>query len=203
MPSHDASQVSDRLHFTVPFILGRTGNDLFLRDTSATAAEAEGDNATTSTAAVEQQPPLLLWMAQEAKFLDPLRSFQYRRAYGNVRQDLLVPFGTALFSPIGKSLASAGLGPIKNLPLPAVKANLEICQIAPSTPRPSSGRQRGYISASFSGAAATVSGSGGTTSIAVLSSGSGSRGEATAWMEPFIADQLNSLGWTKVGSFDR
>lgn len=86
----------DRLHFTAPLILGRTGNDLFLRDNDDEEGGGDGEPNASSSSSSEASAsmPLLLRMAQEPKFLDPLRCFQYRRAYGNVRQDLLVPFGT-------------------------------------------------------------------------------------------------------------
>ena len=78
-----AVPVPERLHFTAPLFLGQTGNDLFLRPTEP-----------------GKTVPLLLRMTLDDTFMVPLAAFKHRRAYGNSKEDLLVPLGTALFSPM-------------------------------------------------------------------------------------------------------
>ncbi|EKU20528.1 hydrolase-like protein, partial [Nannochloropsis gaditana CCMP526] len=80
----------DLVHVATPLFIGQTGNDLILR------SRGEGET------------PLLLEMAQSTKFLEPLAAFRHRCAYGNVKEDLLVPIGTALFHPGPESMEGTG-----------------------------------------------------------------------------------------------
>lgn len=88
---------------------------------------------------------------------------------------------TALFNPSG-TFSNLGLASINSLPLPQVRAQLDIFEF-PAFPAPPSSTQGGYGRLSNRG-------------TLLLSE---DRAQATSWFEPFIADQLNSLGWTKVG----
>lgn len=65
-----------------PVLAGRTGTELFLND-------GGGDT------------PLVVAMATEPRFTEPLRAFRVRQAYGCLQGDFLVPFGTALFNTTG------------------------------------------------------------------------------------------------------
>jgi predicted esterase len=67
--------------------LGKTGVDLFLADANRTQGEQ----------------PLLVKMATDNHFLEPLRAFRSRRVYANLRGDLLVPCSTAAIGPHNES----------------------------------------------------------------------------------------------------
>jgi len=95
----------DVLHFTPPLVIGQTGHDLFLRPPPPRRSSSSSSASTS-----ESDPPLLLKMASEKRFLEPLAAFKYRRAYGNLKDDMLVPFGTALFHPEGSTGGGGGGG---------------------------------------------------------------------------------------------
>lgn len=61
-------------------MLGATGMDLFVHDPNL----LEGDS-------------LVYRMSTSEEFLNPLRTFQRKRVYANLAQDLMVPLGTAAF----------------------------------------------------------------------------------------------------------
>jgi hypothetical protein len=120
-----------------------------------------------------------------------LAAFEHRRAYGNVREDMLVPLGTSLFHPVGPLAPTHTLRETLVLPDPITShASLEIYHLAPE------GR---------SGVAAGVSSL--TNALSSSSSGGGGGGvgglmasdePGQDWMEPFMAQRLNALGWEKV-----
>lgn len=168
-----ALPVPEQLHFTAPLFLGQTGNDLFLRPPGPAASNDEGSKG-----------PLLLRMTQEDSFMAPLAAFKHRRAYGNVKEDLLVPLGTALFSPqsvIGKHWAFK-----ERIVVPDPETNhatLEIYHL-PAVEEEGDAAGRGRT------AMGMLTG--------VLMSGSGGKGEGVDWMEQAMARRLDGLGWQKI-----
>jgi hypothetical protein len=156
-----AVPVPDRLHFAAPFFLGKTGDDLFIRPESG----GEG--------------PLLLRMTQEEVFMAPLKAFKHRRAYGNVKEDLLVPMGTALFTPLSVVGDHWAFKETVVVPDPeTAHATLEIYHLPPLS-------RDAEEKMSF----------GGTLSGALMSSGDGGGGD---WMEHMMARRLDAAGWEKI-----
>lgn len=164
-----AVPVPDRLHFTAPLFLGQTGNDLFLRTPSGEAAETG---------------PLLLRMTQDEAFMAPLAAFKHRRAYGNVKEDLLVPMGTALFTP--QSVVGAHWAFKEKLVVPdpeTAHATLEIYHLPP---------------ANLEEAEAASFGLGSLTGALMSSGGGGGDDRKGDWMEHVMARRLDSVGWEKI-----
>lgn len=160
--------VPDRLHFTAPLFLGETGNDLFLR-------ASRGD---------EEEGPLLLRMTQEEKYMAPLAAFRHRRAYGNVKEDLLVPMGTALFTPTPQSEVGAHWTFRERIVVPdpeTAHATLEVYHLPP-------------VSAEEAAAEAAEGLRYGALTGALMSDDKGS-GD---WLERLMARRLDSLGWEKI-----
>lgn len=209
----------DLLHFTPPLVIGQTGNDLFLRPPPSSSSNS------SSSSSSESDPPLLLKMASEKRFLEPLAAFKYRRAYGNLKDDMLVPFGTALFHPegptgggeesssssssrssYGGSFEQRGHVLKETLMLPTIERNdvkLEVWEI----PRrewvqEEEGRERGVEGGKRRSSRAAVGEEererrGRLASIR-LAAGGTLEGEDEEWMEEAMAARLNSLGWEKV-----
>jgi hypothetical protein len=68
-----------KMKFWISRVLLKTGRELFMVDHP------------------EIEETLLFRMAADEKFLRPLKAFEKRRAYANLRQDFMVPLGTAAF----------------------------------------------------------------------------------------------------------
>lgn len=160
-----AFPVPRRLHFTAPLFLGQTGNDLFLRPTDP------GETA-----------PLLLRMTLDDKYMAPLAAFKHRRAYGNVKEDLLVPYGTALFTPL--SVVGDHWSFKEKLVVPdpeTAHATLEIYHLPPVT---TVEEEEGGVTF-------------GTVAGALMSNGDGGD-KGGDWMEHMMAQRLDGVGWEKI-----
>ena len=172
--------IPDQLHVTAGLFMGQTGDDLFLR--SKTPGEL----------------PLLTRMVQEPAFMRPLAAFQHRRAYGNSKEDLLVPLETALFHPIGEL---ADLNTVaETLILPNNDATIELYRVPRSFLE--DGDDDGGVPA-FAGEANALLASGSRlTSVLGSSSsgggGNGGDGDDHMWYESWMAARLDSVGWEKI-----
>jgi len=153
-----AVPVPDRLHFAAPLFLGATGRCLFLRPDNG---EGGGEDA----------PPLLLRMTQDEAFMAPLAAFKHRRAYGNTKEDMLVPMGTALFTPLSVIGEHWKFKEQIVVPDPeTAHATLEVYHLPPVTV---------------------------DTDATFGAPMGGDAGASSDWMEHEMARRLDSLGWEK------
>jgi hypothetical protein len=117
-------------------------------------------------------------MTTEDAFMAPLAAFKHRRAYGNVKEDLLVPMGTALFTPL--SMVGDHWSFKEKLVVPdpeTAHATLEIYHLPPVM---------------------TVEEEKGGLSFGTVAGALSSRENGGDWMEHTMAQKLDGLGWEKI-----
>ncbi|TFJ82193.1 hypothetical protein NSK_006522 [Nannochloropsis salina CCMP1776] len=175
--------VPDLVHVATPLFIGQTGNDLILR------SRGEGET------------PLLLEMAQSTKFLEPLAAFRHRCAYGNVKEDLLVPIGTALFHPGPESMEGTGHILKETVVLPdgaREDVRMEVFAMPPAPWEDGLKDVEGVVQGASPVMKERADGRGRLASVPAVAGGAVSDDSNRDWMEPRMAAQLNALGWEKV-----